>query len=394
MAIKNLGRVVGLSAYETWLAQGNDGTEEYFLATLKGEKGDKGEIGPQGPQGEQGPEGRGEQADWSQNDENADSYIKNRPFYEADGEILKAFDNSEIILTKFSGNSYRYNFTEEEQTSFQEVFGGMEMGECKIIWNDTTYTLAGEFMVESGSIAFYGSIDEGSIIITKSYIILTANDDSLEEIDVTFSMFRQGESVIITIPDEFLPDTIVKNEDLNNYALKEDIVQSDWNQSDETQPDFIHNKPFGTFVEWFPVFEDLALTLTQSSSNPWTYEYNFTEEEKTKYTNHFMGYETGEVEVTVNGVTDSLAGELIVEYGSLGFYGGLGEMGTIRITPNKISIAYNEGFVETDVTFTMIQKGEMVIAPIPEEYLPENIATIEYVEELFNSIVNGNEVSY
>ena len=57
MAIKNLGRVVGLSAYETWLAQGNDGTEEDFLATLKGEKGDTGEIGPQGVQGVQGPKG-------------------------------------------------------------------------------------------------------------------------------------------------------------------------------------------------------------------------------------------------------------------------------------------------------------------------------------------------
>lgn len=57
MAIKNLGRVVGLSAYETWLAQGNDGTEEEFLNSLKGEKGDPGEVGPQGPQGEQGIQG-------------------------------------------------------------------------------------------------------------------------------------------------------------------------------------------------------------------------------------------------------------------------------------------------------------------------------------------------
>lgn len=39
MAIKNLGRVQGLSAYEIWLQQGNTGTEEDFIASLIGESG-------------------------------------------------------------------------------------------------------------------------------------------------------------------------------------------------------------------------------------------------------------------------------------------------------------------------------------------------------------------
>ena len=54
MAIYNLGRIDGLSAYEVWLENGNEGTEEEFLASLKGEQG---ETGPQGPQGKQGPQG-------------------------------------------------------------------------------------------------------------------------------------------------------------------------------------------------------------------------------------------------------------------------------------------------------------------------------------------------
>ncbi|MGN0824380.1 MAG: hypothetical protein ACI4MB_04855 [Candidatus Coproplasma sp.] len=41
----------GKSAYEIWLDAGNEGTEEDFLAYLKGEKGDKGEQGIQGEQG-------------------------------------------------------------------------------------------------------------------------------------------------------------------------------------------------------------------------------------------------------------------------------------------------------------------------------------------------------
>lgn len=36
MAVKNLGRVVGKSAYEIWLEQGNTGTEQEFLDSLKG----------------------------------------------------------------------------------------------------------------------------------------------------------------------------------------------------------------------------------------------------------------------------------------------------------------------------------------------------------------------
>lgn len=35
----------GKSAYIIWLEQGNDGTEQDFLASLKGDKGDKGEKG-------------------------------------------------------------------------------------------------------------------------------------------------------------------------------------------------------------------------------------------------------------------------------------------------------------------------------------------------------------
>ena len=52
--------VDGKSAYEIWVALGNEGTEEDFIASLKGADGAPGEQGPQGevgPAGETGPEG-------------------------------------------------------------------------------------------------------------------------------------------------------------------------------------------------------------------------------------------------------------------------------------------------------------------------------------------------
>lgn len=47
----------GKSAYDIWLELGNEGTEEDFISSLKGEKGDTGETGPQGIQGPKGDTG-------------------------------------------------------------------------------------------------------------------------------------------------------------------------------------------------------------------------------------------------------------------------------------------------------------------------------------------------
>ncbi len=47
----------GKSAYEVWLTQGNEGTVDDYLASLKGNPGDPGDPGPQGDQGPQGPQG-------------------------------------------------------------------------------------------------------------------------------------------------------------------------------------------------------------------------------------------------------------------------------------------------------------------------------------------------
>ena len=44
----NVGRVRGLSAYEFWLSQGNTGTEQDYLDSLKGEKGDSGGFNDNG----------------------------------------------------------------------------------------------------------------------------------------------------------------------------------------------------------------------------------------------------------------------------------------------------------------------------------------------------------
>lgn len=56
-ASPNPGKGDGKSAYDLWIEEGNEGSVEDFLNSLKGEKGDQGEQGEQGPQGEVGPQG-------------------------------------------------------------------------------------------------------------------------------------------------------------------------------------------------------------------------------------------------------------------------------------------------------------------------------------------------
>lgn len=47
----------GKSAYQIWLDNGNKGTEQDFLNSLKGAKGDKGDTGATGPKGDTGATG-------------------------------------------------------------------------------------------------------------------------------------------------------------------------------------------------------------------------------------------------------------------------------------------------------------------------------------------------
>lgn len=56
-AIAEVETIPGASAYEVAKAQGFEGTEDEWLASLVGAKGDTGEQGPEGPQGPQGEKG-------------------------------------------------------------------------------------------------------------------------------------------------------------------------------------------------------------------------------------------------------------------------------------------------------------------------------------------------
>ena len=56
--------LIGASAYQIWLSEGNEGTVQDFLDSLKGEKGDKGDPGANGTNGTNGSPGLSAYAIW------------------------------------------------------------------------------------------------------------------------------------------------------------------------------------------------------------------------------------------------------------------------------------------------------------------------------------------
>ena len=67
-----------------------------------------------------------------------------------------------------------------------------------------------------------------------------ANKTSYDPL-VTFKIELEGGEVVYQLDEKFIPDTIARKSDITNAG---NSVQSDFNQNDETQADYIKNRPF------------------------------------------------------------------------------------------------------------------------------------------------------
>ena len=135
--------VNGLSAYEIAKKHGFEGTEEEWLASLKGEKGDQGDKGDQGEKGDQGDKGdkgdqgdkgdKGDQGDkgdkgdkGDQGDKGADGRYITSIVMAEDGTWMKFYfnDGTDLVcdITGFACNQedclYAYNVAKEVVEAF------------------------------------------------------------------------------------------------------------------------------------------------------------------------------------------------------------------------------------------------------------------------------------
>ncbi len=157
----------------------------------------------------------GGQADWNQNDENGPGYIKNRTHYY----------NRELVWEN------TFETAEENQSSWDTglPYSLNPLTSYCIVYNNDEYILETEewgrfnYPIDSSSYPFFISFtDDGPYIKLK-------NPGTHH-----FEMYIEN---VVKLDEKFIPDSI---------ARADDIVQADWDETDETQNSFIKNKPYIT----------------------------------------------------------------------------------------------------------------------------------------------------
>lgn len=169
-------------------------------------------------------------SDWNQNDKSADNYIKNRPFYEKNEEVL--------LVNSFTLEDYNNEDVEIPKCTF--VVGNT----YKVIWNGEVYDNLVCYFDEYNIIAssnngcpFYIDDDGGDALYIES-----DNEDEVWTVSII-----EYQKELKKIDKKYLPDDIGG--------------KPDWNQNDETATDYIKNKPFGTEIGKKYLIEEQTITL-------------------------------------------------------------------------------------------------------------------------------------
>lgn len=166
------------------------------------------------------------QPDWNQDNQSADDYIKNRPFYDSKmsarllNGMFKFTSDNNLYIAK---PTFEYDFIIGE--TYTVKFDGRTF-ECNAIKiNDYWYALGNLSLINMGE-----NTNEPFVIEKQSsgYRIKTNISKSNISVEVT------GNAMIPTkIPERYLPDNIGSGSS----------VQPDWNQTDTTANDYIKHKP-------------------------------------------------------------------------------------------------------------------------------------------------------
>lgn len=234
------------------------------------------------------------------------------------------------------------------------------------------------------------SEEEDEIIFSAGEIIKVSTNISGGDASTTDSICSDNnayEVSFVVLGDETRSYSVNKIEYLEKWELE--YADIDWDQ--------IINRPFGEIIPQDDIYILDYDTRTfkrevVTEGEIYYYEYELTEEEQTTF--HNIGTAEGTLKLYANGE------EIDVP---------------VVFTDGQISNAINSiiSFETSDDTYLLYKDGSKITAnstaeadlelvfipktkytPVPEELLSDNIATKTYVDNLFNSIVNGDEVSY
>lgn len=237
------GMLNGKSAYETWLEQGNTGTQADFLASLEGEKGDKGDKGDKGKSAyevavQNGFSGTEEewlaslkpeinkeeiadmagaaieeylaenpisqaQADWNQTDETAVDYVKNRTHYTevvlgaSTTYITRYYTGNDTMGDKNMSTALVYAFDNVKLTFENEA-----VLQSNVLTGETR-TLV--FVIGAGTLTMVATANNGTINVT--------NNTGISQ-RVVWEYPSSVEVVVHQIDEKFIPESIARTADV------------------------------------------------------------------------------------------------------------------------------------------------------------------------------------
>lgn len=188
------------------------------------------------------------QSDWNQNDETAPDYIKNRTHYDTreSQEIEIAFDGNiegKEIIELEEGFLYAVKISDETYPSDAFINGTIVFYENGEEFTDT--------INENG----FNYISDDVYGIGNGNTMVVLNDITIDDISLTKGIWTTY--AINEIEDPLFYTKSISGKITNGILKKiekkflpDDIgVTPDWNQLDETAPDYIKNKPFGDIGE-------------------------------------------------------------------------------------------------------------------------------------------------
>ncbi len=196
--------VNGKSAYQIAVDNGFVGTEAEWLASLRGADGKD-----------------GVQPDWNQNDETAQDYVKNRPFYMGDPVEAVLVEESTISFVD-DGGLYMTEFPSTFEATVGETY--------KVSWDGTVYECTCVKAGIIGNLSIFGEVSNTG----EPFIIITGNGEVTRIFTAdtsashTFSISGTVQE-IVKIPAKFIDkdtsgyiavhksDTMTE-EEANNYS--------------------------------------------------------------------------------------------------------------------------------------------------------------------------------
>ena len=294
-------------------------------------------------------DGSNAQPDWNQNDETAQDYVKNRPFYTGDTVETVLVEESTVAFEDAGGI-----YAAVPQLTFAAIVGET----YKVSWDGTVYeNICAEFQEVSiiGNLSIAG---EGSD--TGEPFLAVIHDGILVQIATTDT------SASHTISISGIVTPVVKIDP--KY-----LDQSDWGQNDETASSYIKNRPFYTgYTEEKTLVKESTVVFREASGN---------------YSGSLRSTFQPIVGDTYKVSWDGTVYEnTCLNYQGAPYIGNLSIMGVGSDTGEPFIIYIDKPIViytlDTAASHTISIGGRTTqVVKIDEKYLPDTVATKSEVED-------------